>query len=166
MLPQEWYVKDESIAFVKLVGEIKLDEIKSMTFLRLFLIWFVCFKVGIQFSPPDLFWATLQRQLLSQLSLEPRRREIGSHGMPQTGISWKSLLWISYENPSLYVQIRSKPCCHVLVLVVIRELVHVLHDLVDAHPEEVANGGKHPARHLAESLPCPGKLIKNGSRIS
>ena len=57
-----------------------------------------------------------------------------------------------------------KPCCHVLVLVVIRELVHVLDNLVDAHPEEVSDRSKHPTSHLAERLPCPGasKLIKTG----
>ena len=45
------------------------------------------------------------------------------------------------------------PRCHVLVLVVVGELVHVLDNLVDAHLEEVSNGGEHPASHLAERLP-------------
>ena len=69
----------------------------------------------------------------------------------------------SYEKKKDTILVQ-KPCCHILVLVVIRELVHVLHDLVNAHPEEVSDGGKHPTSHLAERLPCPGarKLIKTG----
>ena len=49
-----------------------------------------------------------------------------------------------------------KPRCHVLILVVIRKLVHVLDDLVDAHPEEVSNGCEHSTRHLTERFPRPG----------
>ena len=45
------------------------------------------------------------------------------------------------------------PRCHVLVLVVVGELVHVLDNLVDAHPQEVPDGEEHPASHLAERLP-------------
>ena len=55
----------------------------------------------------------------------------------------------------IIVIITITPCSHVLILVVVGELVHVLHDLVDAHPEEVPDGEEHPASHLAEGLPCP-----------
>ena len=73
------------------------------------------------------------------------------------GFRW-TISWLTTSFHSVCSWLVS-PGPHVLLVDTIRQLVHVLDDLVGAHPQEVTDRGEHPARHLAERVSRPAQIL-------